>query len=213
MSGPSVPQTYRALINSARVSAGTRQVLTAREKADDPSYRPAALAAPELAILRAVMARVLPQPDNAAIDLAARLDAQLHTAEGDGWRFATLPDDRTAYVLGLSVLEKEALATHATGFAGLPEHLQDELLSCIGSGQLTSATQESLDIGQMRQWFEDVCADAVKLYMAHPATLAQIGYSGIGYGGDGADKAGFSRIGLGEREAWEPLPQTASDPQ
>jgi len=213
MSAPSIPDSYRALIGSARVSTGTREVLSAREIADDPGYRPVALTAPELAVLRAVIARVLPQPDNAAIDLAARLDAQLHAAQGDGWRFAALPDDRTAYGLGLSVLEKAARATYAQGFADLTQDLQDQLLSRIESGDLDSATTESLDAGQMRLWFQDVCTDAVRIYMAHPATLARIGYSGIGYGGDGADKAGFSLIGLGEREAWEPLPETTSDPK
>ncbi len=38
----------------------------------------------------------------------------------------------------------------------------------------------------MRLWFEDVRAQAARLYVAHPATLARMGYSGIGYGGDGA---------------------------
>jgi hypothetical protein len=211
MSGPIVPQSYRALINSARVSTGTRQALNAREFADDLAYRPAALSVPELASLRAVIARVLPQQDDAAIDLARLLDAQLHTAQGDGWRFAELPDDRTAYVLGLSVLEKAARDTHGTGFTDLTDSLQDDLLAKIESGDLPRSTQDTLDVDQMRLWFQDVRGDAVKLYMAHPATLARIGYSGIGYGGDGADKAGFSLIGLGEREGWEPMPQTESE--
>ncbi len=57
----------------------------------------------------------------------------------------------------------------------------------------------------MRLWFADLRSDAVRLYVAHPATLARMGYGGIAYGGDEARKPGFVRIGAGEREAWEPL--------
>jgi hypothetical protein len=57
----------------------------------------------------------------------------------------------------------------------------------------------------MRSWFEDLRADAVKTYMGHPKTLARMGYSGIANGGDGEPKSGFVRVGIGEREAWEPI--------
>ncbi len=60
----------------------------------------------------------------------------------------------------------------------------------------------------MRVWFEDLRADAVKLYVAHPQTLAAMGYGGFANGGDGSPKTGFARIGLGEREAWEPIART-----
>ena len=65
----------------------------------------------------------------------------------------------------------------------------------------------------MQLWFEDLRGDAVRLYMSHPATLAALGYSGIAYGGDGEGKAGFRLIGLGEREAWEPVPTAAVVPR
>ena len=59
----------------------------------------------------------------------------------------------------------------------------------------------------MKLWFEDVRFAAVRLYVAHPATLARIGYSGIAYGGDGPRKSGFVDFGIGRREPWEPLPR------
>ncbi len=45
----------------------------------------------------------------------------------------------------------------------------------------------------------------MKAYLGHPRTLARIGYSGIANGGDGEPKTGFARIGIGERETWEPV--------
>ena len=66
-----------------------------------------------------------------------------------------------------------------------------------------------LDSKQMRLWFEDTRSATVRLYVAHPRTLARMGYSGIGYGGDGKPKSGFVRVGANERETWEPLPDDA----
>ena len=209
MTGPVVPDAYRALIESPRVSAGTRRALQARAVDDDPAYEPVAMTPAQLAILRAVVSRLVPQPGTASIDIAARLDAQLGAGPGDGWRFAALPDDRTAYARGLSVLDDQARAEHHCGFTELVHDRQSTLLARVAAGELDAGAPGLLDGAQMQLWFKDVLAEAVRLYVAHPATLASMGYSGIGYGGDGDFKPGFSRVGLGEREAWEPLAQDA----
>ncbi len=209
MTGPVVPDAYRTLIESPRVSTGTRRALQARAVDDDPAYQPVAMTPAQLAILRAVVSRLVPQPDAACIDLAARLDAQLGAGPGDGWRFAALPDDRTAYARGLSVLDDHARAEHGRGFAELAHDLQSTLLARAAAGKMVAGAPGLLDGAQMQLWFKDVLAEAVRLYVAHPATLASMGYSGIGYGGDGDIKPGFSLVGLGEREAWEPIPEHA----
>ena len=201
MTSAPIPDSYRALIDSPRVSTGTRTALLARAVDDDPDYRPVAMTPVQLETLRAVVRRLVPQPASATIDLAARLDAQLGKGIGDGWRFAILPDDRTAYARGLSALDNGARAEHGNAFSDLTDAMQDAML--------TSAAAADLDGEWLQRWFQDLLTDAVKLYMAHPATLARIGYSGIGYGGDGVDKPGFKLVGLGEREAWEPTPTDA----
>jgi hypothetical protein len=68
-----------------------------------------------------------------------------------------------------------------------------------------------LDADRMRFWFEDLRADATKLWLAQPAALARIGFSGIGAGGDrpGAiaeGLPGFRDVGLDAPESWEPRP-------
>ena len=60
--GPAVPPDYAALITSERVNSRLRGTLAARAAPDDPAYQPAALAAVELAILRAALARGMPVP-------------------------------------------------------------------------------------------------------------------------------------------------------
>lgn len=207
MTGPIVPASYQALIESPRVSTRTRDVLQARKAADDPGYRPAAMTPAQLEILRSVMQRVIPQPADARIDLAARLDAQLGEGNGDGWRVAILPDDVTAAALGLDDLDAHARGGHGAGFTDLSASLQDEILARAAAGNLDGR----LGGAQMRRWFEDLLAGAVQLYVAHPATLARMNYSGIACAGDGHEKHGFNLVGLGEREAWEPPSHPVTD--
>ena len=216
---PAVDPAYRALIDSSRVSARTRSLLLDRARPDDPGYVPVSMSVELLAVLRAVTDRVLPQPAGARIDLAARIDRLLASGTGDGWRYAALPPDAEAYRAGLRTLDQQALAAHGQRFAGLDGAAQDALLQRAAAGTLGAEGGQPaaglLEAPQMRLWFEDLRAEATKGYVAHPATLARIGYGGIAYGGDGPRKSGFTRIGAGEREAWEPVawePGAVSEP-
>ena len=200
---PVIPADYRRLIDSGRVSSRTRALLLARAEPDAAEYAPRVVSPAQLAVLRAIVDRVTPQPGPGAIDLAARIDAGLGGL-GDGWRFADLPPDTDAYRAGLDTMEAWAQARHGRGFAGLEGGEQDAMLRAVADGE---APGGELSPAQLRMWFEDLRAEAVRLYVAHPATLAGMGYSGIGYGGDGPGKPGFARVGAGEREAWEPVAQ------
>jgi len=203
-----VPADYAALIASDRVNSRLRATLRQRAEPDDPAYAPKALDAVELAILRAVFARVLPVP---GLDIAARLDARLASGGGDGWRFVALPPDAQAYQAALRTLDAAARAAHERPFVALDEAGQDAFLTLAQKGELSvpESLGGRLDADRMRFWFEDVRADAVRLYLAHPAALASIGFSGIGAGGDSpeplaAGLPGFHSTGLDSPESWEP---------
>ena len=205
---PELDPAYRALILSDRVSSRTRDALLERAAADDPAYVPAVLSAAEVATLRSVFARVLPQ-QGTAIDLAARFDRALASGTGDGWRYADLPPDQAACRTGLAVLDALANGTHGQPFVALGEAAQDRVLDEAAGGR--AALGEGHWTGQqLQRWFEDLRAEVVKLYVAHPATMARIGYSGIGYGGDAPRLPGFHAIEPGDREPWEPLPARAA---
>jgi len=195
-----VDAAYLALIASGRVSTRTRTALLDRATSDDPAYRPTVLTQAELITLRAVLGRVLPQY-GAPIDLAARLDAAMGTGSGDGWRYADLPADPIACRMGPAALDS---LVQGKAFASLDAGSQDAMLAQVAAGE--SVPGNGWTGRQMQRWFEDVRGEAVKLYVAHPATLARIGYSGIGYGGDAEDKPGFRDLEPGAREAWEPRP-------
>jgi pimeloyl-ACP methyl ester carboxylesterase len=190
---------YLALIESGRVSDATRAALLARAEPDDAAYSPQTLSVEQLALLRAVLQRVLPQPTDASIDLAARLDRQLAAGKGDGWRYALLPADAEAYRTGLETLDELARQQEGHPFLALDAEKQDRILAKAAEGP-----------ERLMRWFEDLRADAVKLYLAHPATLARLGYSGIADGGQTASMRGFVRLGMGERESWEPTAKAKS---
>ena len=212
-----VDPAYVELILSDRVSEPTRRVLEARAEGDKSSYEPQVVSITGLAQMRALVDRILPQ-QGVAIDLAARLDAQLAAGAGDGWRYGALPEDALAYPKGLATLEWQALEEFGVGWLGLNGEQQDELLARAAAGRLGrhllarleavvgrgKEDRPALDAAQMQRWFEDVRAEATKIYMAHPATLARIGYSGIADGADSERLTGFVQLGEGVVEAWEP---------
>lgn len=205
-SAPSIDPTYAALIASDRVNSRLRDALYERARPDDPAYQPRALDAVELAILRAISDRVLPQDGPARIDIAARIDARLGAGTGDGWRFVDLPPDPLAYRAALRTLEAAAQTAHGTGFRALAAEDQDALLCMVEAGRCAVTGADGLLNGAgMKLWFEDLRSDAVRIAFAHPATLAAMGFSGIGAGGDGVPEIGFTHVGLNECEAWEPV--------
>ena len=190
--GPAIPESFVRLIASARVSRRMRAALAVRALADDPDYAPTVLSPVQLRTLRTLADHVVPQT-GPSIDLAARLDARLGSGKGDGWRFADLPPDREANALALDGL---------AGFDALADDERQASLTRLAEGEFTAA---ALSAEQMKNWFEDLRADLVRIWVAHPATMARIGFDGFANGGDGVRKQGFERLAADEREAWEPL--------
>ncbi|OOB91501.1 gluconate 2-dehydrogenase subunit 3 family protein [Rathayibacter sp. VKM Ac-2630] len=195
--GPVVLVDASRAIASARTSTRVRALLAERLLADDPHYSPEVLTPAQLVTLRAIADRVVPQ-DGGRIDLAARVDAQLADGQGDGWRNAVLPADPIAYGLGLDSLD---------GFAALTPGEQDGRLSAVADG---SAAAGALTPEQLTAWFEDCRVDLVRQWLAHPASMARVGYDGYASGGDTLPLAGFHSLGADQREDWEP---TARSPR
>lgn len=200
---PQIDADFLEILNSDRVSERTRAIMAARAKADDPDYAPRYFSPEAFAVLQALFARVLPQEavlGAARIDLVARLDQRL-SGPGDGWRFAFLPSDAEAYRQGLSILNGAAQARFGHDFAAISEARQDELLHAIDAGALEA---KAWNAQQLSAWFSDVRADAVQLFISHPAVQGRLGISAIANGGDGFFQ-GFTAMGEGVREAWEPV--------
>ena len=184
---PAVPEEWARLIASDRVDVEVRSILSRRSLPDDVEYAPRVMDAAQLTLLREIADLVVPQ-DGPAIDLAARVDAQLSRGEGDGWRNAALPPDPEAYRTGLT-----ALADRWAGEETLRAAIEGEL----EAGGPFSATQ-------LAAWLEDVRVDLVRQWLAHPATAAKAGFDGFATGGTVLPLRGFGELGSGTRDAWEP---------
>jgi pimeloyl-ACP methyl ester carboxylesterase len=195
---PSVPAPYLKFIHSDRVSPRTRELLLERLEPRNPL--PTALSEPQLQTLRAVVDRVIPQASSAPIDIAGFIEERLASGQGDGWRYDPLPPDRDAYAASLDALDLMAALLHERPFIALTGQEQDSLLTQI-------AAKGPIEAPHLFRWFEDLRADAVQAWMSHPATLARIGYSGIGIGGAHTPYAGFVSLGPGVSELWEPSPR------
>ncbi len=193
------PQRVAALINAHvdslaektgsrhddRMTTRAREALQRRGQPDDRAYQPRVLEDRLFGVLRAVVDRVIPQ-QRTTIDLSARIDAMLAQGDGDGWRFAALPPDAEAYRSALRTLDATARTIHARPFAELTEAAQDSLLQAMAECQpgVEENAAGRLDPAAMGLWFQEVRADATRLFMSHPATLAVMGCDALATGGD-----------------------------
>ena len=182
---PVIPAKYLDLIASDRLSPPTRKVL--EERMRGPVLASGFLTSQQERTLRSAAARIVPQTGTPPIDLAGFVMAALASGKGNGWRYDVLPPDLTAYREGL-----DQLAAH--GFAELTPDRQD---ACLRELSRVPGSPDA-------RWFEELRGDLTEAYMAHPATLARIGYSGIGVGGAHTPHQGFVLLGPNERESWEP---------
>ena len=150
------PETVRALLATELVTDATRDALL--ERLVPPPAEPQFFTEPEMATLRAVCARLFPQPDRpeVPIDVAAVIDQRLKTGEGDGWRYAALPPDEEAYRQGLAALNARAQQQFQQEFTKISGEQQDAIL--------TAAQQQAAESQEfpMAKWFEELLAEAPK---------------------------------------------------
>ncbi len=190
--------SVRALLETGLVREPTRAALLGRLNTpvvEQPTF----LTHDAFLMLRAVLARLIPQPDrgDAAIDVAGAIDAKLGQGKGNGWRYASMPPDGEAYRRGLHGIDETARAMFGELFGCLHPTCQDAVLAAIQAGSPPGATWASMPAPR---FFEELLVMAVEAYYAHPLAQEEIGYVGM------ADAQGWTRIGLGEREAHEPGP-------
>ena len=188
--------TVRALLSTEHVSAATRAAVQGRLDAP-ATYAPQLLAPETYALLEAVAARLLPQPDrpDQPIALAPTIDQRLAEGRADGWRYDALPPDRETYRLGLGGIQEIAQSLFKADFLQLQSEQQDAVLQALAEDRPPGQTWETLDAGR---FFEELLAELTETYYAHPLAQEEIGYVGL------ADLPNWTKIGLNEREDREP---------
>jgi len=171
----------------------TRQIISARLD-DVPERR--FLSEAEWALLEAVCARLMPQPDRAApVPIAPFVDQKLAENQGDGYRYADMPPMREAWRRGLAAIEAESRERYGASFAELPEADQDELLKAIEAGRVDGEHWRGLP---PKRFFKALLVkQVVTIYYAHPSAWSEIGFGGP------ASPRGYVRLGFDERDPWE----------
>jgi hypothetical protein len=171
----------------------TREVIDARLALSD---QPKFLTEPELAMVAAVAARIVPQPKNRPpIPVAILVDHQLDRDQQDGFRQPRMPRLREAWRLGLRALAAEAQAAHQKPFTALSPSDQDTLLRAMQAGALQDPAWG--DMPPATFFKARLSHDIVHAYYAHPTAWSEIGWGGP------ASPRGYVRMGFDERDPWE----------
>lgn len=145
----------------------------------------------EWAVLEAIAARIVPQPDRLPpVPIVPFIDQRLHEKQGKGYRYADMPPAPDAWRIGLAAIDDEG-----HGFVELDDDAKDDVLRRVQRGKVVSAKWAGLP----PQRFFNVCLldEIVGEYYAHPAAWSEIGFGGP------ASPRGYVRLGFDQRDPWE----------
>lgn len=179
----------------------TRRVIDTRVSVPD---QPRFFDSTQWLVLRAVCARIVPQPSNRSpVPLAALVDSKAFHRHGDGYRDARLPPLPQAWRSGLAALNAEAQTLHGKAFVQLSDHEQDALLAAMQKGQLHHPAWGAMP---PKVFFsERVVHDITAAYYSHPTAWNEIGFGGP------ASPRGYVRPEANARDAWEPAEAKPDD--
>jgi len=186
------------LLQSDAVTPATYDVLAARLAALDEPWpdRGAFFSVKELATLRAVVNRLVPEDHRAKpLDVAILIDRRLAGGRSDGWRPDALPNDGESYRLALRGFDEFANERHHLRFVELNGLQQDALIVHVQRGRALGPAWEALDPATL---FTELLAEATQIYFSDPIAQIEIGYVGF------ADQPGWEEVGLNQRDPREP---------
>ncbi len=187
--------SVRALLRTELLTPATRSVIEARLQPAEETA-PQFFSLDEFGALTAACIRLLPADSPLTGKQAAQaIDTRLAEGHCDGWRYDSLPPDGDAYRKGLRALDASARLEGVECFAALSSERQDAFVTTVARAESSGEAWKTFDA---KRFFEELLAEISECYMSDPLVQEQIGYAGM------ADAAGWQRIGLDEREVWEP---------
>jgi hypothetical protein len=147
--------------------------------------------------LEAVCERLLPQPDRSQpIPIVPWIDEKLHHDWRDGFRYADMPPQREAWRLGLQGLNDESHRRFGSAFQLLGGDERDTVLRAVQAGDVQGGIWTRLP--PRRFFLAILLKEVVGEYYAHPAAWSEVGFGGP------ASPRGYVRLGMNERDPWEP---------
>ena len=147
--------------------------------------------------LEAICTRLVPQAERSnPIPIVPWIDEKLHYDRRDGFRYEDMPPLTEAWRLGLQGIDDESRRWFGTEFRSLPEANQDAVLRTIQAGDVAGGVWERLPA---QRFFTTVLLkEVVGEYYAHPDAWSEVGFGGP------ASPRGYVRLGLNQRDPWEP---------
>lgn len=146
-----------------------------------------------------VFDHLIPQTDRTPdrrIPILPVVDKRLYFNQTNGYRFADMPHDRDAYLLGAEAIDEEARHQCGADFSPLPHLQQDVVLKAIHDGKPKAAAHIWKRMPVHRFW-QLIIHDAIDAYYAHPWVWDEIGFGGPAY------PRAYIRLERGEPEPWE----------
>lgn len=187
---------FHTLSQQAYWDAATRDVVLERVQHVPPIrfFTPE-----EERLMRAVVARVIPQDDRVEatlIPVLNAIDARLFENVGDGYRFEGMPPDQEVFRLGLKGIQAIAQGLFGVQFEELQPGQQDQALLTMHDGD-PPAGQEYWDRISITHFWQMLVQDCIEGYYAHPYAWDEIGFGGPSY------PRGYMRLENGQAEPWE----------
>lgn len=187
---------YSTMSEKNKWDQATRNVVTQRiEKI--PSVR--FFTSAEVALLEAVIDRVLPQDDRAedrTIPILPVLDQRLYENSLNGFRYEDMPPDQEAYRLAIQAIAEMAQERFQQPFVDLTVHRQELLLKSLHDGKPDpeNAVWQTMPV---HRFWAMLMEDCVTAYYSHPWAWDEIGFGGPAY------PRGYMRLENGLPEPWE----------
>jgi hypothetical protein len=148
---------------------------------------------------------VLEQTKEPRVPVDEMLDAKLAEGKLDGFRYATMPDDREAWRRALAGLDWTAQSRYgAADFPALDGDAQRAVVRDLQRGLLRGGPWDGLD---PKRTFSVLMRGVVSEFYSHPWTWSEIGFGGPAY------PRGFMRFGkLSTEEPYETADDVDVDP-
>jgi hypothetical protein len=154
----------------------------------------------EAAIAHALLDRLLAQDHEPRVPVVEPIDRRLAEGDGDGYRFADMPEDGEAWRRSLAALDADAREQHGRDFVELTRDAQVRIIESVRTADgpwhgLPGSRVFSL-------WMRYGCG----AFYSHPWAWNEIGFGGPAY------PRGYKNLGLDRREPWEVKERHAEDP-
>lgn len=187
---------YSTLAQKKSWEEATRTVVTERVEKVPPIRF---FSQPEVALLGAVIDRVMPQDDRAegrVVPILPILDERLYKNSLNGFRYEDMPPDQEAYRLAIQAIDAMAQARFAKTFVELTVHQQELILKSLHDGKPDPQNPVWQRMPVHRFWAL-LMEDCVTAYYSHPWAWDEIGFGGPAY------PRGYMRLENGLPEPWE----------